>query len=929
MKEFFQFAVLGLGVAAIYSLLASGIVLIYRGSGVVNFAHGAIALVGAFVYFQLSEEGVAPLIGVIAATAAGGAVGLAIQNLLMRPLRTAAPLAKVIATLGVLITIQGAADLLYGHRGTVTVEQYLPNDRWDVFGVSVQSNRIVLLGIALAITILLTLAQSRTRLGLAMRAAAENEVAAGTLGWSPNRLGTISWGIGGALAGLAGALMVPITSIVITTFVLLVVPALAAALLGRFNSFLKAFAGAVGIGVGQSLVIRYVDQPGAPEAFPFLVIIVVLVVTGQALPLRSHLTDRLPSVGSGNIRPMPAALAFVGTLALVLFVFDPVWNEAFTSSLSGAVILLSIVVLTGYAGQISLAQFALAGLGAYVAGRLVATTDISFLPAAIIGIAAAVPIGAMFAVPALRTRGVNLAVITLGLGVAVHGLVFSNIDYTGGTMGTNIGERKILGFSLDSVVYPERYAALVLITFTAAAVVVANLRRGAPGRRLIAIRENERAAASLGISVARTKTYAFIVAAALAALGGILMGFRSESIIYTSFEPLLSITAIAFTVIGGLGYVLGPLLGAPLIPGGLGTLGEGLIPGIEDYLVLIGGIAVLIILVTNPDGMVTENIRMMRKWRARIGVDRDGSRVNRLVQHLPRRHRASAPILVPSDTPVEVEPKALVVEGLTVRFGAVTAVDGLSFTVEPGEIVGLIGPNGAGKTTAIDAVTGFVAPASGSVSIGARSLVRMSADARVGAGMARTWQSLELFEDVSVLENILVAAESRRYRWWDGLSSLVRRKRPGLGAAASAAVVEFELEDDLERMPSGLSYGRRRLAAIARSVALQPSVLLLDEPAAGLTSDESQELGHLLSRLAKRWGMGIVLVEHDVDLVMGICDRVVVMNFGKMIASGTPETVQQDQRVIDAYLGSDEVGDADPSARAGVATSHEGPEVQK
>jgi ABC-type branched-subunit amino acid transport system ATPase component/ABC-type branched-subunit amino acid transport system permease subunit len=567
------------------------------------------------------------------------------------------------------------------------------------------------------------------------------------------------------------------------------------------------------------------------------------------------------------------------------------------------VILLSIVVLTGYAGQISLAQYALAGLGAYVAGRLVATTDISFLPAAVIGIAAAVPIGAIFAVPAVRTRGVNLAVITLGLGVAITTLVFSNADYTGGLAGTNIGALSIFGFSLNSVSHPERYAVLVLTVFAAAAVMVANLRRGAPGRRLIAIRGNERAAASLGISVARTKIYAFIVAATLAAVGGILIAYRSESVVFANFDPLQSIYAVAFTVIGGLGYVFGPILGATLVAGGIGSLFEELIPGLGEYLPLIGGVTLLVTLLVNPDGIVPGNIRIVKPLLARADLGRAAAR---LTHRLPLRRRPRPSVLVRSDDPVGVDPRPLAVEGLTVRFGAVTAVSDLSLSVAPGEIVGLIGPNGAGKTTFIDAVTGFVAPDSGTISLAGRPVTRMSADARVGAGMARTWQSLELFEDVSVLENLLVAAESDGHRWWDGLTGLLRPGRPRLAGAAAAAVAEFGFEEDLARLPSDLSYGRRRLAAIARSVALRPSVLLLDEPAAGLTSEESLELGRLLSRLARSWGMGLVLVEHDVDLVMGICDRVVVMNFGAVIATGTPRAVQEDQRVIDAYLGSDE-----------------------
>ena len=239
---------------------------------------------------------------------------------------------------------------------------------------------------------------------------------------------------------------------------------------------------------------------------------------------------------------------------------------------------------------------------------------------------------------------------------------------------------------------------------------------------------------------------------------------------------------------------------------------------------------------------------------------------------------------------------------IAVNFGGVVALDHLSFTVEPGEVVGLIGPNGAGKTTLLDVVTGFTAPTVGSVRFGDEIIDGWSVERRARAGIVRSWQAVELFEEMSVRDNLLVAADDQSPRYL--LSDLVRPGRPQPTELMNELVAEFDLEDVLDDRPSTLPHGVARLVGIARALVTEPTVLLLDEPAAGLDDREGAELGEAIRSVASRRNIGILLVEHDVPLLLQTCDRIVVLDFGRQIAEGSPEEIARDDTVIDAYLGS-------------------------
>ena len=398
----------------------------------------------------------------------------------------------------------------------------------------------------------------------------------------------MNWAAGAGLAGLAGVLVVPIIGLSVNQVLLLLVPSLAAALVGGFTSFPLTLLGGVVIGVIESELTSDADwipelfkQPGWSKSVPFIIIISVLVFRGRALPLRSHVLERMPRLGAGRIRwPFIAvviAFMWVELNHLVTVFgyegFHVNWISSVTTTMVVATICLSLVVVTGYTGQLSLAQFALAGAGAYVAARAASGGDllatfsfghVGFEVALVLGVLCAIPVGLLVGLPALRTRGVNLAIATLGLALLIERVVLGNADYTGGFAGTVVEPPSFFGINLDPITHPGRYATFCMVMFTIAAIVVANLRRGRSGRRLVAVRANERAAASLGISVIGAKLYAFGLSAAIAGLGGVLLAFRSRTVLFAQFNVFASIQVVVVTVLGGIGFIGGALFGGAI-----------------------------------------------------------------------------------------------------------------------------------------------------------------------------------------------------------------------------------------------------------------------------------------------------------------------------------------------------------------------------
>jgi ABC-type branched-subunit amino acid transport system ATPase component/branched-subunit amino acid ABC-type transport system permease component len=902
VTEILSFAALGLGAGGLYALLALGIVLVYRGSGVVNFAHGAIGAFGAYVFWEL-RGGLPTALAILIGIVFSGALGAAIELVVMRPLRNASGMTRLIATLAVLVIVQSGIALYWGPAQRV-VKPFLPHSTLRIGPLQIGADRLVILAITVVLSAVLAVYYRRSRFGLATSAAAENQRGAAALGISPWHVSLVNWSVGAMLAALAGILLSPFTSLQVSLCTVLIIPALAAALVGEMRSFPITVLAGLAIGVAQSEITRYVSTPGWSTAVPFVVIALVMIVRGRSLPVKGGSYQRPARLGDGRMRPLPMIVTLAAVVLSLELWFSPIWVSAFITTISAAILVLSLVVLTGYAGQISLVQFVMGELGALLTARLALSAHIPFVPSVLLGALGCAALGAVVGLPAVRTRGVNLAVITLGLGVAINALIFSSATLAGDQYGYTIESMNLFGWDFDPLLHGNRYAIVALAVFVLIALMVTNIRRNALGRRLIAVRGNERAAAALGIGVRWAKLYAFAVATLISSIGVSLLVFQESPVVFNNgqIDPFQSVTVTIDAVLGGIGYVLGPVVGATLQPGSVsdrfftGIFGTNL----TFWFALVGGILVLYTLRDAPDGVVPRVTMQVRAATARLrdrprpaGTRASGKPAARPLVRPVARRRAAA--MGPGRAP------AVTLESVTVRFGGLTAVDKASFLVRYGEIHGLIGPNGAGKTTIIDAIMGLVPIAGGSIAVGEQRIDQWPAHRRVRAGVQRTFQGNELFEELTVEENLRVASDHWRPARY--ASDLLWKARDELSESAELAVEVFGLRADLRQLPQALPYGRRRLVAIARAVAADPRILLFDEPGAGLTAAEKRELATLLRDLAHAGGRTILLVEHDVELIMSTCDQVTALHMGAVLASGPPDAVRSDEAVIQSYLG--------------------------
>ena len=548
-----------------------------------------------------------------------------------------------------------------------------------------------------------------------------------------------------------------------------------------------------------------------------------------------------------------------------------------------SLVALGLVLLTGVAGQTSFGQAAFVGVGAYTTAVL--TTQYGFSPWLTLPIAIAITLvfGYVLGIITLSMGGHYLPLATIAWGISLYFLM-GTIESLGGFTGiTGIPPVTLLGWSLEK---EGQFYYFIWAVVLAALWCVANLLDSRPGRAIRALKQGTTMVEAFGVHPGRTKTAAFVIAAVLACLSGWLYAHLQRFVNPTPFGVNQGIEYLFMAVVGGAGSVWGAVLGATIVtllktwlqdwlPKILGEAGQ--------FEIIVFGILLVLLLQYARDGLIPFLQRFVPTQQRALPAAAD-----RL------QHRA----LPAADSPV------LTVDAARKTFGGLVAVNDVSFAVNAREVVGLIGPNGAGKSTCFNLISGALNATSGSIKFMGQELVGQPASAISKLGLARTFQHVKLVATMTVVENVALGAYLRGSKGI--IASALRLNKDDEAAALAEAMRQLErvgLAEHAHDAASSLPLGKQRIVEIARALASDPILLLLDEPAAGLRFAEKQQLATLIKAL-KGEGVTVLLVEHDMDFVMGLVDRLVVLNFGQKLAQGLPEAVQADPAVREAYLGA-------------------------
>ncbi|WP_338617039.1 branched-chain amino acid ABC transporter ATP-binding protein/permease [Achromobacter sp. E1] len=551
---------------------------------------------------------------------------------------------------------------------------------------------------------------------------------------------------------------------------------------------------------------------------------------------------------------------------------------------------IGLNVLLGLTGQMSFGHAGFYAIGAYTVAILTGQAGWSFWlawPAAALVCAA---FGLLLAVPALRVKGPYLAMITIAFGFIVEHALIEGGALTGGQNGL----MGIVQPAIGSLGGDRGVAMLAIVAVFAALIGYALLSRGTWGAAMRAVKDSETASESIGINPLAVKAVAFMVSAAVVGLAGGLYAPLTGMITPHNFNFMQSILFVLAVTIGGAGSLAGPLLGAVVV----GLLPE-MLSSLEEYRLLFFGAFLLVVLWAAPEGAAG----LLARWRRRAQT-----------QGLAPRHGA-----MPTSARAR---RTLHADALTMTFGGVRAVQAVSFTVPPGAVTALIGPNGAGKSTVINMLSGYYQPTSGNVKLGDAPLAALAAHRVARSGIARTYQTSQLFDTLSVEDNVALGMLRGRL---GGLLASHRYLAADVRERARALLAFCGYEGALDIAAADLPHVDRRLVEIARALATDADVLLMDEPAAGLSREDKTRLAGLLRRIADA-GAGVLLVEHDMTLVMGVSDHIVAIDAGRELAQGSVAEIQQSPEVRQAYLG-DEAARRAPAARHRPAGEALPPEV--
>jgi len=943
-----QYVVAGLVLGGIYAIAAAGIVTTYISAGILNLSFGALAFaIARFYYFLHTQHHINLLVSaIVAIVVAGPALGVALYLLVFRLLGMRSQLVKLVATIGVAVAVPSACALTFGTQPINQAPGLAPEPVrvFHVFGVAVTMDQVIAYACVLVILVVGAGVLGFTSVGLRVRSMVDSPAMTALSGVNPSSVALGVWAVSIGLAGLAGVLSAPIIGLDSGDFTLLMISALAAVVAGRLRNLGVTVCIAFLIGISDSIVQYWISPTSSFAAailpsIPFIFAALFLgyfVLRGdgregagrvggsldRAIATHDDGSHTSSGPAARRIGVVPAIVAF-GMTCLLPALMSDFWVGLVAQGVCYGIIYLSYTLVTGEGGMIWLCMSAFAGVGGLSAAVLAADHGVPALLAVVCGGLIAVPAGLLIGLLTIRMGDLYVAIVTLIFALLIENLVFSRQVFENSGLGVAINPPHVFAG-------PRGEAWLSLAVFAVIAGCIGVLRRSTTGLGLTAVRSAPRASATVGISVVRLKVGVACAAAFTAGIGGAMLAMNLNVAQSANYDALLGLAWLAAVATLGIRSNMGAILAGLATTLLSGVILQYLSAGWDNVPPILFGLGAIAV-VRYPDGTLATQARQVAAiWttiRRRLAAARGGSTAGGVDAPAPDaqqgRHESDLDIgggRAPGSSPSALvsvvvkqpgqhdEPPLLRCRDVTVRFGGVRALNGVTVSIPPGAIVGLVGPNGAGKSTLFGVLSGLIKPDAGEVFLNEEEITGVRPQVRSRLGIARTFQQPELFLGLTVREHLILSHRMRHKvgpNWRGaGAGGAGRGVRIAERERVDELIDELSLASVAEQRVDSLPLGTTRLIEVARALAFEPSIVLLDEPLAGLDTQESERLGSVLQATSAERGVAMLLVEHDVGAVMRLAQHIYVLDFGSKVAEGPPERIRSSEVVREAYLGS-------------------------